>query len=146
MGILLGMRPWWWMDRSAEWQYGLNEKKLINDFEEYGILLLKIFHCKLKVVCPSRFENLKQTDYEQLLHSFYFLELKEKYNSHNNILIINLRCYLIQLQKFSRCENLIPPDEDKVSSLNSGIIESDNLSDTKSVTRLVTCSNLSRQR
>lgn len=92
------------MDRSAEWQYRLNEKKLINDFEEYGILLLKIFHCKLKIVCPSRFENLKQTDYEQLLHSFYFLELKEKYNSHNNILIINLRCYLIQLQKFSRCE------------------------------------------
>lgn len=59
------------MDRSAEWQYGLNEKKLINDFEEYGILLLKIFHCKLKVVCPSRFENLKQTDYEQI---FIFIE------------------------------------------------------------------------
>lgn len=59
------------MDRSAEWQYGLNEKKLINDFEEYGILLLKNFHCKLKVVCPSRFENLKQTDYEQI---FIFIE------------------------------------------------------------------------
>lgn len=66
----------------------------------------------------------------------------------NNYNIINLWYRLIPsfytTTKVSRCENLIPSDEDKVSSLNSEIIESDNLSDTKSVTPLVTCSNLSR--
>lgn len=68
----------------------------------------------------------------------------------NNYNIINPWYHLIPsfytTTKVSHCENPIPPDEDKVSSLNSEIIESDNLSDTKSVTPLVTCSNLSRQR